>query len=696
MLPTRPLKAMLVNAESKNLLDALLRRTQEPVLVFDDTLHCRFVNQAAYDYVGSRADSVIGYHADSIFANDYADSEMANTMLNALGGASATIRQQRQSTTDGECCYDIKIEPICESSGQVVGVAYIAHDVTHQMRIEERARLAMLMFEHITEGLIVLSADQRISAVNPAFTALTGYESSEVLNEMPSYLVPNDPTVRDPYPDIWQSLEYEHAWQGEVIYRRRDGRILPTWQTVVRIRDEAGAVLHYLALFNDLTERQRYEQQMERLVYYDVLTSLPNRALLSDRITQAMARAERLGDYVGILFVDLDRFKAINDTLGNAQGDTLLRTVASRLRQHTTTDMTVSRYGADQFVVLFPELQSPDQAATLADRLLAEIALPHAVGTQGLTITASIGLAVYPDDGEEKETLIQHAESAMQAAKRGGRNTFRFFTQDMNQRSAEFLLLDNHLRQALKQNELLLYYQPQIDLKTREVIGMEALMRWRHPDLGLVPPNRFIPAAEESGLIVPIGAWALQEACRQNKAWQDAGLLTAPVAVNVSARQFAEGLDTVAASALASTGLDPEWLELEVTESTLMDDVNEAIHTLNRLKGMGIRLSIDDFGTGYSSLSYLKRFPLHKLKVDRSFVIDILNHHDDGAIAGAVVSLAKNLRLKVIAEGVETVGQLDFLDQLGCDEMQGYLVSPPLPPDEIPAFLAKWRLQHPA
>ncbi|GAB3244508.1 putative bifunctional diguanylate cyclase/phosphodiesterase [Chitinimonas naiadis] len=686
---------MLVDSNAQLLLDALLRNADDPVLVFDEALLCRFVNDATCMYGATERRNLLGYHASNVFDAVGFESTIQPALSKALGGASAHFRAWRPTRAKGDRCFDVRIEPMSEASGRIVGVIVFAQDVTDQVTTEERARLAMMMFEHTTEGLMVLGADQRIRLVNPAFTDLTGFDADEIINEFPQTLLSAGPDSHNPYQDIWHALEYDNTWQGEVVYRCRNGRLLTTWQTVVRVRDPKNEIEHYLAIFTDLTERQRFEQQLERLVYYDALTSLPNRALLADRIAQAMSRAERVGNRMALLFVDLDRFKAINDTLGNTQGDQLLRTMAQRLREHTAADMTVSRYGADQFVLLIPEIDTPDQAAALSGRLLKTLAQPHRISDQDLTTTASLGIAVYPDDGNERETLIQHAETAMQAAKKAGRNTFRFFTQDMNQRSAEFLLLDNHLRQALANGDLLLYYQPQIDLKTRTVIGMEALMRWRHVDLGLVPPNRFIPAAEESGLIVPMGQWAMKEACRQNKAWQEAGILHAPVAVNVSARQFAEQLELVAAEALSSAGLDAQWLELEVTESTLMDDVNEAILTLNALKRMGVRLAIDDFGTGYSSLSYLKRFPLDKLKVDRSFVIDILNDPDDAAIAGAVVSLAKNLRLKVIAEGVETSGQLDFLEQMGCDEMQGFLVAPPLPAEKIPEFLTQWQ-QRPA
>jgi diguanylate cyclase (GGDEF)-like protein/PAS domain S-box-containing protein len=674
-------------------LTTLLDRFGDPLLVFDRTLACRFANVAASLLFGVNRDDLVGRPASQLFPPEFAD--IAESRLDAaLTGQTWQDRILRDYAHEGARWLDARVEPCLDESGHIIGAIYSARDVTVQVAIEERARMAGIMFDHTTEGVMMLNGERAIQLVNPAFTTLTGYTASEAKGEWPREFVASSGGVDDPYEAAWEALTYENTWQGEIVYRRRDGRVLPTWQTVVKVCDVQENEDVYMVVFTDLTERQRYEQQLERLVYYDLLTGLPNRALLSDRAAQAIARAERLGTHLALLFVDLDRFKVINDTLGNYAGDQVLRSASRRLQETDLPECTVSRYGADQFVVLIPEVDSPDQAATLARRLLEALGKPYDHADQPLTITASVGIAIYPDDGEERETLLHHAETAMQAAKKAGRNAFRFFTQDMNQRSTDYLLLESYLRQGLANKEFLLYYQPQIDMHSGEVIGFEALMRWNQPDLGLVPPNRFIPTAEETGLIVAMGQWALHEACRQNKAWQAAGLITVPVAVNVSALQFAEALEDVTAGALSAAGLAPEWLELEVTESTLMGDINIAINTLSKLKAMGVRLSIDDFGTGYSSLAYLKRFPLDKLKVDRSFVIDILDDADDAAIAGAVVSMAKNLRLKVIAEGVETQGQRDFLATLGCDEMQGYLVAPPLPPDEVPDFLAKWRARQ--
>ena len=679
---------MGVESDPRDVANAIAQDAPEPILAFDSALRCQFANIAAARHFGTSAADLQDLDIHAVFARADLASDIARGASEALGGAMSCLRCWGSDADDMRTCYDLTIAPL-QIDGHISGATVHIHDVTAQVKAEERARLAVIMFEHTTEGLMIFGADHRIRLVNPAFTLHTGYQASEAIGNTADQFVAvssND----TPYADAWHALQYDTTWEGEIIYRRRDGRLLATWQTIVRVGDAEGDSSLYLAVFTDLTERQRYEQQLERLVYYDVLTSMPNRALLADRTAQAIARAERFGYHLALLFVDLDRFKVVNDTLGNNAGDQLLREVANRITAAAAPGDTASRYGADQFVLLLPEIDTPDQAATLARQLLDGLSQPHPVNEQTLTITASIGIAVFPEDGEERETLLHHAETAMQAAKRAGRNTFRFFTHDMNQRSAEYLLLESYLRHGLANDEFVLYYQPQIDLHTHEIVGFEALMRWQHPELGMVQPNRFIPAAEESGLIVPMGQWALEQACRQNKAWQRVGLIHAPVAVNVSGLQFAEALDEVIAAALEAAELAPEWLEVEVTESTLMGNVHEAIHTLNTLKQMGVRLAIDDFGTGYSSLAYLKRFPLDKLKVDRSFITDILVDSDDAAIASAVISLAKNLRLKVIAEGVETQEQVDFLNTLGCDEFQGFLVAPALAAAAVPAFLDRY------
>jgi len=428
--------------------------------------------------------------------------------------------------------------------------------------------------------------------------------------------------------------------------------------------------------------------ELQRLALHDPLTMLPNRSLLEDRIQQAIARAERGKFMVGVLFIDLDRFKLVNDSLGHHVGDELLRAVAARLTAGVRGEDTVSRLGGDEFVVLLPHTATVDGAATLATKLLAALAEPFLIQEHELYVAASIGVSVFPRHGVTAQLLIRHADAAMYAAKRAGGCRFQIFTPEMNACLPQRLSLENDLRRAIARREFELHYQPKVSVHEGRVVGMEALVRWRHPTKGLVPPLDFIPLAEETGLIVPIGRWVIEEACSRNKAWQDAGLAKVPVAINISGVQFRQKeLVQWIAEALASTQLAPEYLDIEITESVVMENAPEAVSTLETLSGMGIQLSIDDFGTGYSSLSYLKRFPIDRLKIDRSFIRDISSDGGDAAIVRATIALAHNLRLRVVAEGVETGAQLEILQSLGCDEYQGYYRSKPVPAEEFEAFL---------
>ncbi|MDP2833561.1 MAG: EAL domain-containing protein [Pseudomonadota bacterium] len=417
-------------------------------------------------------------------------------------------------------------------------------------------------------------------------------------------------------------------------------------------------------------------------------TALPNRVLLQDRLIQTMARAERAGSRLALLYIDLDRFKLVNDSLGHPVGDALLQEVAHRLQATVRVSDTVSRQGGDEFLVLLDEIESADDAARVAQKMLDLLAQPCWVAGHELTVTPSIGISLYPDDSTDMITLIKSADIAMYQVKEGGRNAYQFYTGDMNERASERLALEHDLRRALERGEMLLHYQLQIELASGRIVGLEALLRWRHPVLGLVPPERFIAIAEDSGLIVPIGEGVLHEACRQSLAWQAAGLPAIVIAVNLSAVQFRRaGLEDSLRDILTATGLSPHLLELELTESVVMNQADATVAILTRLHDLGVRLSIDDFGTGYSSLAYLKRFPIEKLKVDQSFIRDLAHDANDAAIVRSIVGLAHSLGIGVIAEGVETREQLDFLRHLGCEEAQGNYFCRPLPPAEIEPML---------
>jgi diguanylate cyclase (GGDEF)-like protein len=435
-------------------------------------------------------------------------------------------------------------------------------------------------------------------------------------------------------------------------------------------------------------QRKRAEQDLLFIATHDALTGLPNRGMFHERLNHALARARRHDTKLSICFIDLDRFKNINDTLGHEAGDRLLQEMGRRLGSCLRETDTVARQGGDEFIVLLEELSDPQQSAKIAAKILSVVATPVLLNTREYQLTASIGISTYPDDGQDGAALLKNADSAMYRAKELGKNNFQFYSAQMNLHSLERLELEAQLRRAIERNEFLLHYQPKVDIRTGQVNGVEALLRWQHPDRGLVPPMQFIPLAEETGLIESIGRWVLQSACRQVRSWQKQGLPPLNVAVNLSARQFSdENLIQDIKAALTASGLNPTHLELEITESMVMREPEKAIQTLSELSAMGLRVAIDDFGTGYSSLSALKRFPVHNLKIDRSFIKDIPGDADNVAITQAIIALAHTLRMTVIAEGVETKEQSDFLSTSGCDDLQGFFFSKPLPEKELLAFL---------
>ena len=576
-----------------------------------------------------------------------------------------------------------------DESGELRGVVSTLADITLGREHEEQRRLALTVFRNSVEAIIVTDAEERILSVNQAFTEVTGYAAEDVIGKTPR-LLGSGTHGREFYEAMWRDLRILGVWKGEIQDRRKDGSLYPASLSISTVRDSNGRITHYVAVFSDITERKASEARIAYLAQHDALTGLPNRALLQDRLDQALAHATRQGKRIALMFLDLDRFKTINDSLGHLTGDKLLQGVAGRLRQCVRETDTVSRQGGDEFIIVLTGVDSPDEAGRVAAKILDQLDAAFDVDGQQLRTSFSIGIALFPEDGHDPETLMKNADTAMYHAKESGRNTYRFFDERMNVNTLERLQLENGLRQAIGRQELRLAYQAQVDLASGRIIGLEALLRWASEPLGNVPPSRFIPLAEECGLIIPIGDWVLREACRQARQWQDAGLAPVPVGVNLSALQFRRS-DIVAgvAAALDESGLDGRWLELELTESLLMESGPDVILTLGRLKALGVRLSIDDFGTGYSSLAYLKRFPVDRLKIDQSFVRDLAQNPDDAVIIRTIIQLGHNLRLEVIAEGTETLEQMDFLRREGCTAAQGYLFSRPVPADAIPALLQR-------
>ena len=551
------------------------------------------------------------------------------------------------------------------------------------------------VFAASNEAIFICDCDNRIVAVNPAFTCLTGYDPDEALGRDPGFLGSGG-TPDAIYREMWSALANTGSWQGELWDRRKDGSIYPKLLSISAVRNALGGLENYIACATNIAERVDALERMAMLADQDPLTRLPNRAALVSLLQQSLGTARREGLQVAVMLIDMDRFKDINSSLGHHVGDQMLVAVAERLRHIVRNSDIVARLGGADFVIILPDIENAMSVAGIASKLQFNLGDHYQVGDHSLYATPSIGISLFPLDGCDPETLVRNANAAMHHAKALGQGKHQFYNEGMNIAATERLKLETGLRRALETShladgELMLHFQPQLHLESGCIIGLEALARWTHPELGPISPNRFIAIAEETGLIQPLGDWVFWEACRQLREFRRQGIANVRMAVNLSAQQLRhEHLPSVVRGALACYDLKPSDLELEITESTAMQNPAATIAILNQLCDMGIVLAIDDFGTGYSSLSYLKDLPIHRLKLDRTFVKDIETDRSDAAICSATIVLGHNLGLDLVAEGVETKGQQDYLRHLGCDVLQGFLYSKPLPGDEVLAFLKNW------
>lgn len=563
--------------------------------------------------------------------------------------------------------------------GKILNISGTTQDVTERKQQEEKLRLSARLMESSREAMVITDPRGNIIDVNPAFSVITGYRREEVIGGNPR-LWKSQHHDAEFYRAMWTALGTSGYWGGEIWNRRKDGEAFPSWQTISAVHDDQGHTSHYVSVFSDISSLVQTREQLAHQAYHDPLTNLPNRLLFQDRLTHALTRAKRDGGQVAVLFIDLDRFKHVNDSLGHPVGDELIRAVAMRLSRAVRKEDTAARTGGDEFIMLMEELRDEQDAAYLADKLLRVLAEPHVIQGHELYITSSIGISLYPRDGDSAEILVRNADAAMYRAKSAGRKTYAFYTQDLTARASERLQIEGDLRRALERRELEVYYQPQIDLAKGRCVGAEALVRWNHPTLGFLPPDRFIPIAEDSGLIIELGEQVLRTACLQARRWIDAGVELETIGVNVAGPQLQRS-DFVAMvrRVLVETGLPPGHLDLEVTETFIMENADVTFDLLNELRALGVSLSIDDFGTGYSSLAYLKRLPIDRLKLDRAFIKDLPEDEEDAAITRAVIALSGSLGLRLVIEGIETAEQKQFLHYLGCREMQGYYYGRPVP-----------------
>ncbi len=584
---------------------------------------------------------------------------------------------------EGNCShFEASVGPV-KGRDQIDALIIIALDITERKKSEEDSRQFAAVVENTAEAVLVTDANNKIIAINKAFTEITGYSEEETLGKDPSILK-SDQHDRNFYMAMWTGLQTADLWQGEIWDRRKSGEIFPAWTTISVVRDNAGELINYVSVFSDISSIKRSQEQLDFLAHHDPLTKLPNRLLFNDRLDHALQHALREDNQVAVLFLDLDRFKNINDSLGHPVGDKLLQSAAERITNLLRKEDTVARLGGDEFIILIEEHDDAQVIAHLAQKIINSFSSPFLIDRHELHLTVSVGISLYPHDGEDSATLVKNADAAMYRAKEEGRNDYQFYTTSLTAAVFERLTLETALRQALLRNEFVLYFQAQHSLETGKIIGTEALIRWQHPDMGLILPAKFIPMAEESGLIEHIGEWVLYNACEQMQRWQAGGAIIERITANVSGVQFQRGdIVSTLKAVLDQTRLDPKLLELEITEGVIMQKTEHAISVLDNIKQLGVAIAVDDFGTGYSSLSYLKRLPVDKLKIDKSFVRDIPENPNDEAIARAVVALGHSLQLKVIAEGIETEEQLNFLQSIGCNEGQGFYYGTPLSAQEF-------------
>jgi diguanylate cyclase (GGDEF)-like protein/PAS domain S-box-containing protein len=699
LLARREIRARERTAETAFDTANMLRRVIEtiPQRIFWKDVNMRYLgcNHLFAEDAGQRgADEIVGkadanlYRADAAARFSAADARVLHEGVSLLDYEEVIEVRGRQIWLK-----KTKV-PLHDANGQVIGILGAYEDITARKQAEQLLAIRGKALDASVNGIFITGAPDAGSLIeyaNPAIEQITGYSASELVGTNCRFLQGSQ-NEQPALADVRLALREGRSCNVVLENYRKDGR--PFWNdlTIAPVRDEHGVISHHIGVVNDVTERARYQEELEREANFDSLTGLPNRNLLGDRLEQMLSHAKRAQERLAVVMLDLDNFKFVNDSLGHHAGDTLLVQTAARLKHTMREQDTVARYAGDEFVIVLADCADDEGVSSLMSRVLAAMSEPLTIAEHRLSVTCSIGMSMYPDDGTDSSTLLRHADLALYRAKENGRNSFEFFEPDMSRRVHERMWLARDLRAGLEQAQFYLHYQPQVDLRSGRIVGAEALARWMHPDQGEIMPARFIPIAEDSGLIMPIGEWILRAACTQCKAWHDAGLTRIRVSVNLSPLQIRQrGFMQIVSRVLDDCGLAPQYLELEVTESLLMAQTDEVVQTLEEMRRMGIRLAIDDFGTGYSSLNYLKRLPVDKLKIDGSFLKDVPHDVSNRSITLAVIALARNMGLIVTAEGVENEEQVAFLREHDCDEIQGYHFSRPVSGEALAEVLR----QHP-
>lgn len=672
---------------------AALEASANAIVITDNNSLIKWANPAFSRLSGYALDEAIGKHPNELVKSGLQSREFYEVLWQTILSGEVWRGEVVNKRKDGTLFHqEMTITPVSTENDNITHFIAIEQDISERWQIEERLRETAAVMENTHEGVLITDTTPRILAVNQAYTNITGYSAEEVIGKNPN-IVSSGRADKAFYATMWEHLLKEGYWQGEVWNRRKSGESYPQLLTISTIYDDEHKPVRYVGVFADITQLKENQVQLEFMAHHDPLTRLPNRSLAESRLEHEIEQAQRHAHQIAVLFIDLDRFKAVNDSFGHLVGDELLCAVSERLGKRVREGDTLGRLGGDEFILVVNPLTETQDAAVIARDFIAALSEPFELSDEHeVFIGGSIGISLFPQDGETVSELMKNADAAMYLAKNSGRNQFSFYTKELNAGARSQLAMENDLRRALSQNELLLHYQPKVDLRSGKICGVEALIRWRRTGDDWVSPADFIPLAEKSGLILTIGNWVIEQACWQIRNWLDEGLSNVNVFINISARQFRSGnLDKLVAQSLKKHRIDARHLELELTESMLMQEPDHAVATMHKLKQLGVKISLDDFGTGYSSFSYLSRFPIDTLKIDQSFVRDVVTEPNAAEIASAIIGLAHRMNLRVVAEGVETAAQLAYLHEKDSDEIQGYHFSKPLAPNDLADLLRSGR-----